>query len=313
MYHAILLEMLLDLKNISQRFSFETEKIGKLVDPFIAPMVKWLSFLSHPDGDPAQFNDTAITGAFSWNTLNLYAKSLGTHVSYLETVGLKSGFARLSSPSATLLADVGNITPAYQPGHAHAESLCFEFSLGSQRLLVNSGISTYAEGKERCEQRSTAAHNTVEVAQLDSSEVWKSFRVARRAEVSDVKLNPSIPCLYLEAAHNGYRGRTPISFHRRRWEMDQNSLLITDTLEGPEIPALVYLHFYPGITLEFVDGSYSILREREQIAKLWISSPLGRVEESQWHPGFGITVPNLRLVFPLANNYGQAKFSWRTL
>ena len=48
-------------------------------------------------------------------------------------------------------------------------------------MLVNTGISQYGEGKERNRQRSTAAHNTVEVDGENSSEVWAGFRVARRA------------------------------------------------------------------------------------------------------------------------------------
>ena len=84
----------------------------------------------------------------------------------------------LATPAS---ADVGEIGPDYRPGHAHADTLCFELSVFGQRLVVNSGTSEYGLGAERLRQRGTAAHSTVQIDGADSSEVWSGFRVARRA------------------------------------------------------------------------------------------------------------------------------------
>ena len=53
-------------------------------------------------------------------------------------------------------------------------------------LLVDTGTSTYAPGPVRDYERSTAAHNTVEVDGANSTEVWGAFRAARRARVGKV-------------------------------------------------------------------------------------------------------------------------------
>src|SRR4029077_5136808 len=76
---------------------------------------------------------------------------------------------------------VGEIGPDHLPGHAHADTLSFELSLRGQRVLVNTGTSTYELSAERLRQRGTAAHNTVVVDGVNSSQVWSSFRGARRA------------------------------------------------------------------------------------------------------------------------------------
>ena len=53
-------------------------------------------------------------------------------------------------------------------------------------LLIDTGTSTYAAGAVRDRERSTAAHNTLEVDGRDSTEVWGAFRAGRRARVLGV-------------------------------------------------------------------------------------------------------------------------------
>ena len=70
------------------------------------------------------------------------------------------------------------------PGHAHADTLSFEMSIDSKRLVVNSGVSTYSSNEERLLQRGTPCHSTLNYGNLNSSEVWSSFRVGRRANTT---------------------------------------------------------------------------------------------------------------------------------
>src|SRR5690606_11840873 len=128
------------------------------------------------------------------NEVEVYARRLGVELPRIDGVAgidgsllQPSGFAIVGwSGGHQLLADVAPVGPDYQPGHAHADTLSCELSLYGQRVLVNSGISQYGEDAERHRQRSTAAHNTVEVDGENSSEVWAGFRVARRARPFDV-------------------------------------------------------------------------------------------------------------------------------
>ena len=71
-------------------------------------------------------------------------------------------------------------------GHAH-DTLSFELSIGDQRVFVNSGISEYGNTSSRQNQRKKKSHNTVEIDNKDSSEVWSSFRVAKRAQIIERK------------------------------------------------------------------------------------------------------------------------------
>ena len=96
---------------------------------------------------------------------------------------LPSGYACLNRGHFFVIASLAPIAPSYQPGHAHADTLSCEISVGCHRLFVNAGTSTYKKGALRDWQRSTAAHNTIELGGVSSSDVWDGFRVARRAHL----------------------------------------------------------------------------------------------------------------------------------
>lgn len=297
MYHSLLLEDLLDLLNLHLAH-------GKSFDPYwrekITKMFAWLSAMTHPDGEIAFFNDAASGVARKANDLEDYARRLGMQPLLAPSVrpGLlsDSGYARIENGEAVILADVGSVGPDYLPGHAHAGTLSFELSLAGRRVLVNSGTSLYGNGLERQRQRGTSAHNTVRLDECDSSEVWSGFRVARRARTFDVQYE----AVNLAARHDGYRRLPGRPIHSRQWMTVQDGVDIVDELSGNGAHlAEMFFHIHPdwwpnlkGDTLcelMSVDGSRCILIHLELRMK-W------RLEHSTWHPQFGVSLPNFRLV-----------------
>lgn len=297
MYHSLLLEDLLDLFNLHCAY-------GKSVDASwqeaIAKMSAWLSVMTHPDGEISFFNDAASGIAPKANELEDYERRLCIQPSSLPLArpGLlvNSGYARIEHGDAVILADVGSVGPDYLPGHAHAGTLSFELSLAGRRVLVNSGTSVYGSGVERHRQRGTAAHNTVRVDGYDSSEVWSGFRVARRARAFDVRYDD----VMLAGSHDGYRRLPGKPIHYRRWTTVQNGVDIVDELagSGPHLVE-VFFHIHPdwrphlkgdaACELVSVDGSCSLLMRLE-------SRMAWQIEPSTWHPQFGVSLPNFRLV-----------------
>ncbi len=82
--------------------------------------------------------------------------------------------------------------------------------MDSEPLLIDVGTSSYAPGAVRDHERSTAAHNTLEVDETDSSEVWGAFRTGRRARSFRLRLFTEVVgrdgrTVIVEAAHDGYR------------------------------------------------------------------------------------------------------------
>jgi uncharacterized heparinase superfamily protein len=299
MYHALALEDVLDLVNAARAWP------GRLPAPLLeqlaalAPrMLHWLDSLCHPDGAIALFNDSALDIAPTHASLAAYASRLGLDpgapARAFEHLAA-SGYVRAERGPFVLLYDVGDIGPDYLPGHAHADSLSFELSVHGRRWVVDSGCSTYAVGPERLRQRGTAAHNTVVVDGRDSSEVWSSFRVARRARVRDVAALDDVAHAVIEAAHDGYVSRSG-PLHQRRVVLDARGLLIADHLQGPFQRAEAHWHLHPDVTVTSAEPRQVRLGLGAEHLVLRAEGASLAVEETTWHPGFNRRLPNLRVV-----------------
>lgn len=295
MYHALALEDALDLINLARAWPGRVDAaLIAALRARIPRMRHWLDCLCHPDGEIAQFNDSALGLAPVPRVLHAYAERLGLEASVpagaFEALRA-SGFVRAERGPFLLLCDVGAIGPDYLPGHAHADSLTFELSLRGRRLVVDSGCSTYAPGPERSRQRGTAAHNTVRVDARDSSEVWSSFRVARRARVRDVSACDELERAVIEAAHDGYAQRSG-PLHRRRFELDARGLSLHDLLEGPFDDAEARLHLHPDVTASMQGPRAIRLELAGQALELRAEGAALRLEASSWHPGFNRSLPS---------------------
>lgn len=302
MYHAILLEDLLDLVQLAALFPGAfPERDVELWRQRASRMLGWLAVMTHPDGGIAFFNDAAHGIAPTLAQLQAYARLLGVAVPAACDDALQvlpvSGYVRLQCGPAVLIADVGEIGPAYLPGHAHADTLSFELSLGGRRVLVNAGTSRYDIGAERLWQRGTASHNTVEIDDADSSEVWSSFRVARRAHPLAVEHGRNDEGLWLSAAHDGYRRLKGRPLHRRRWVLQAGSLRVEDRIEGEFERAVARFRLMPDVRL---DGPQLRLDESrlgesrldESGAVRWQVEPANATTaaaRSTYHAGFGLS------------------------
>lgn len=312
MYHAAMLEDLLDLINLRRAYGMRPPATWSTA---VAQMQLWLSVMSHPDGDIALFNDAAFGIAGNGAELDAYARRLAlpaaSAVGESVTVLEPSGYVRATCGAAYLVCDCGPVGPDYLPGHAHADTLSFELSLHGRRILVNSGTSQYGVSSERQRQRGTAAHNTVVIDGADSSEVWAGFRVARRARARVRDVQRTLP-LTIEASHDGYRRLPGRNEHQRRWVMDQRSLCVEDQLSGPFRAAHAFFHLHPGISAS-ASGAMSVeLRyEERRVAQLTFDDAASvDIKGGTWHPRFGVAVGNVCVIAQFAGATLTTRVLW---
>ena len=194
-------------------------------------MLYWHEKMHHPDNKISFFNDATFEISSDYIKLNQIAKKLGIknkkgnkNFNFFE----KSGYFRFDKWSVVLIGDVGRVGPSYMPGHAHADTLSFEMSIDGKRLVVNSGVSTYSSSEERLLQRGTPCHSTLNYGNLNSSEVWSSFRVGRRANTTVKKYFQNKNKLYMSAFHDGYNYLNKNYLHRRDWSLEKNLITIED-------------------------------------------------------------------------------------
>ena len=307
MYHCILLWDLLELIQLGD-ITMDVELQQRLIGwrTVALKALTWLKAMIHPDGDIAFFNDAALGIAIAPTSIFDYAASLSLWPAPLTaplTTLPHSGYSRIALGAWCLLFDHAPVGPDYLPGHAHADTLSLELSLGESRVLVNSGTSLYGVGGERLRQRGTAAHNTVTVKGENSSVVWSGFRVARRAYpvLHQADLEGGNTAV-IEASHDGYL-RSPLAVrHRRMLHCTPGKVIIRDKLEGSAVEASAHWHIHPDIGAVQRDDCTLVLTlpDGGQVIVCFTAPVV--LMASTWHPRFGVSVDNKKMMAPLHNN-----------
>jgi len=214
----------------------------------IAAMRRWLGAVLTPRGKVPLLNDGFPVRPELLAALGPSAPPDGP----LELLP-DTGLARAAVGGWHVLADIGLPCPRELPAHAHADTLGCVAHLDGEPLLIDTGTSTYAPGLARDHERSTAAHNTVEVDLADSTEVWGAFRAGRRARVSGVAASAGPGTVTVEAAHDGYRSLPGRPVHHRRWSVSPHELRVEDTVTGRgRHEVTVRWHLAPGTGLRLV-------------------------------------------------------------
>jgi len=312
MYHATVLEDLLDLLNLRRTYA---EPVPPSWVETAARMRRWLAAMTHPDGEVAFFNDAAFGQAASSGELEAYALRLGLNVADEPAKPLislaASGYVRASAGPAELLCDCAAVGPDHLPGHAHADTLSFELAVAGRRLLVNSGTSEYGLGPERSRQRGTAAHNTVVVDSTDSSEVWGGFRVARRARVVEVDARVSEGVVRVTAAHDGYRRLPGRNLHRRGWSLREGSLDIEDEISGERRSAVAWFHVHPDVVVQQNGATeVNLTWQRGVVRMSFDGADAVAVQQSTWHPRFGVSTPNAAVTASFSGPRLRTRVEW---
>ena len=318
MYQALTLEDMLDLCNVSTAFRdavpTKWRRDVQAWPELAGRMRHCLAAMCHPDGEISFFNDAALDVAPTLRDLESYAKRMSFPALEPLTDGVtrlaQSGYVRVQLDAMVAILDVAPIGPDYLPGHAHADTLSFELSLFGQRVLVNSGTSQYGVGDERLRQRRTAAHNTLTVDGFDSSEVWSSFRVARRAKPFDLSFTEVDRTNIVSCAHDGYRRLPGRPVHHREWQFARNSLLIVDRVSGIFTHAIARFHLHPAIE---ISTQQTLRLPNDRWVKWSSDGGRTRVVPSMWYPEFGISIANQCIEIEFEGPQASLSLHWESV
>lgn len=291
MYHQIMLFRLLDCINLVQNNNWKDHALLELLTDKSEIMLGWLNSVTYENGNIPLFNDSTNNVAPMTKELNIYAASLKIKTKHLELND--SGYRKIKNDYYEMMIDIGNIGPDYIPGHAHSDTFNFELYIDGRPFIVDTGLSTYELSARRTLERTTASHNTVEVDGVNQSEIWSSFRVARRAKIVHLKENEK----YIEATHDGYK-RMGI-LHTRKFIPDEHFIVIEDSMESTKNHKCVaYLHFYPGLLPEIKENNIIILETAIAIHNVESID----IEEYQYAPEFNTLINAFKVKILFSNN-----------
>ncbi|MGP0028083.1 MAG: heparinase II/III family protein [Streptosporangiaceae bacterium] len=216
----------------------------------IEQMRRWLGCVLSPDGQVPMLND-----GYPVDPALIGLLQPGAAPDDRLLVLPDTGLVRASAGGWRLLADAGPPCPDELPAHAHADTFSCLVHVDGAPLLVDTGTSTYAPGPMRDYERSSAAHNTVEIDGANSTEVWGAFRAARRARVGQVMTRDDGGELTAGAAHDGFRRLPGRPVHRRRWTLSGTGLRVDDLVSGTGVHSVtVRWHLAPGSAVRLDAG-----------------------------------------------------------
>jgi uncharacterized heparinase superfamily protein len=271
-----------------------------------ARMAECLAWLRHPDGHVPLFNDGGMHAQCEPTRMLALGELLGLNVDPGQRTGGKlfpdTGLVVWHGEPWDVFFDVGRIGADHVPGHGHADTLTVECSFRGRRVFVDPGSFAYDDDAKRRHDRSTVAHNTICIDGANSSEVWHTFRVGRRARPEGVRAEFSSDGFRASASHTGYRHLPGRPVHRRRVEWRRGeALVLVDALEGRGD--------------HHVDGGF-LVDPAWQVAahdRGWTLSSEGRrlrvrvrgegleprldVEPAVYHPDYGVKVATRRLTW----------------
>jgi len=263
MYHQLMLYRLLDVINMARiSSSGKPAALLPILEQKASIMLSWMQQMSFSDGSFPLFNDAAYGIAPRPVEIAAYAGRLD--ISPKTQPLNESGYRKWIGNNWEMILDAGIPGPSYQPGHAHCDALSFVLQVNDKPVLVDTGTSVYGgDSQRRKKEKGTAAHNTVQIGNLEQSEIWGDFRMARRA---NIRIMLDVPGK-IEASHNGFYFKKEI--HTRSFELkEQNIIEILDNIiNSSESIHKARFHFYPGIVVneikddlfDFGDGCFQFI------------------------------------------------------
>ena len=182
--------------------------------------------------------------------------------------------------------------------HSHDDIFSFEHWANGHAWLVDPGTYIYtSDPPGRNQFRSTESHNTVRVDEQEINPFShdRLFQMSSLARVSVLEWASTSALDRLEVEHNGYtRLPNPVT-HRRWFELDKqtNVLTVRDSFDGSGAHVFEwFFHLSPEVTFER-NGSIFTLRAGDETALLDITGIAGDVEvRPGWYsPSYGIRQP----------------------
>ena len=260
MYHAIILEDVLDCLNLQISIKQQDELFISYFRQTVEKMLGFMAAIVHEDGSLPRFNDTAEGIASSLEQLKLYAARLGVCIKsengpsdVIEKPYF--GLYTILKGNWRCIIDAGPIGPDYQPGHAHCDTLSFELSYNGKLFAVNAGTYMYA-GPERNLFRSTRSHNTLEIDGREQHEIWSTFRVARRGYPRNVSITQDQDVVRFRGQHTGYERLPGRPYHQRMVQLEESGMIVFDEVISKHKHRVnSYVHLHPGVEVTSINSN----------------------------------------------------------
>ncbi|MDX2030350.1 MAG: alginate lyase family protein [Blastocatellia bacterium] len=307
MYHAQTLADLLECAALLRAFG---RPVPPRVQVGLPRMAAFLAALTHADGSLALFNDSANTPDTRPRPILEAARRIccalePTTDQQPTTQFPQTGYYVWASPDGAekIIVDAGPPSVAYNTAHAHCDLLSYELWMAGAPFIVDAGLHGYGGDPYREYCRSTRAHNTVVFDGVEQSEVWGTFRMARRAELLDADWRVHDGALAFRGRYRRY-DRNLVHERRIHRTVDGVWTVADCAREGDARDAVSFLHLHPSVSARKINAGLIECRIRACIVfiepfaddggEIDIELMTGSSEPVQgWYfPEFGVARPS---------------------
>ena len=176
----------------------------------------------------------------------------------------EGGFHRMQAGRTVLIVDAGVPPPPDLDRSSHAGTLSMELSVGRDRMIVNVGAFPAGGQQWQDAARATAAHSTLVIGDVSSSEL-RPEGLGRRPTQVNAQRQEANGAHWLEADHDGWM-RPFGALHRRRLYMSESGEDIRgeDVIEAQSPQAFTLrFHLHPHVVASpQQDGAAVLMRLR---------------------------------------------------
>lgn len=222
-YHAQILTHLLQLIYLLDKLDQHSD-IRIKIREVSSKMLGWYKKMCSAGMPLPLLNDSAESNMPAYLELKEIADKCD--VTANEIVWGQCGYRMLKNERLTVIVNCGNMSPSYQPGHAHSDMMHFVLYDNQRPVFVDAGISTYEKNERRLLERTTGMHNTVSYTHENQSQLWASFRVGKRAVLRIIEEREN----ELKAEVKWHNGM----IHQRYMVLNENALIIEDKFLYPK-------------------------------------------------------------------------------
>jgi uncharacterized heparinase superfamily protein len=255
---AAQLSALQDLTEIRALLQMSQTQAPPALGQAIDRMSPALRMMRHGDGALCLFNGSKEeTGAL----IDLVLTQAGRG-GRGATALVDGGYHRMQAGRSIIIVDCGPPAPPGLDRLAHAGTLSMELSVGRDRVIVNCGAFLSGPQEWRDASRATAAHSTLVIGDVSSSEL-KPEGLGRRPTIVEVNRQEAAGAHWLDVSHDGWK-KVFNAVHRRRLYMAESGDDIRgeDLIESPEPqPFTLRFHLHPDVQANVQqDGAAVLLR-----------------------------------------------------
>ncbi len=238
-YHLLMIDRLVELGDLLQA---RRHALPSWLSQAVERMVVWAAAIKLEGGGFPRFNDSAADACRPLGAVLASAQRYSAQAAlHRSRPGNQSQAALMDLPETgwTLLRPgqgwelafkCGIPCPPHLAAHAHSDLLSFDLWHHGQPVIAEVGTSVYGSGPDRQLERSSAAHNSLQLGLpkptapygtwedetdwIEPVDVWAGFRAGRKAQPHSRSHGCSGPWLWAAGSHDGYHS---IAAQHFRW------------------------------------------------------------------------------------------------